>query len=56
MNRQDLINQITEEIAIGADLGHEYEHTAQNIVAICEGSREHIDYESLAHANESEKP
>ena len=49
MTREDLINQISEEINVGADLGHESEFTARNIVAIFEGSREHLDYDLKDH-------
>lgn len=56
MTREDLINQITEEIKIGSELGYEYEHTAENIVAIFEGSRKHLDYDSGAQMYEWEKP
>lgn len=44
MTREDLINQIVEEIKIGSELGNEYRHTAQNIVALMEGNRKHLDY------------
>lgn len=56
MTKEDLINQITEEIKVGAELGHEYEYTAKNIVAIFDGSREHIDYDSGARMYEWERP
>jgi hypothetical protein len=54
MTREDLINQVTEEIKVRADLGYEYEHTAQNIVALFEGSRHHLDYNLETHGYESE--
>ena len=44
MTKQDLINQIVEELTVGFDLGYSYEHSAKNIIAIMEGSREHLDY------------
>jgi len=49
MTKEDLINQIAEEITIGSELGNEPEFTAKNIVAIMEGSREHLDYNSENH-------
>ena len=55
MTREDLINQISEEINIGVDLGHEPEFTARNIVAIVKGSREHLDYDLKNHKYDWEK-
>ena len=51
MTKEDLINQITEEIKVGDELGHEYEFTAKNIVAIFDSSKEYLEtngYESEA--------
>ena len=45
MTREDLINQIAEEIKVSSELGRDEDFTARNIVAIFEGSREHLDYD-----------
>lgn len=55
MTREDLINQITEEINVGDELGHSLEFTARNIVSIFEGSRKHLDYNLKDHKYEWEE-
>lgn len=55
MTREDLINQISEEINVGAELGNESEFTARNIVSIFEGSRKHLDYDLKDHKYEWEE-
>jgi hypothetical protein len=54
MTREDLINQISEEINVGVEIGHEPEFIAKNIVALMEGSREHLDYHTPTHSYEWE--
>jgi hypothetical protein len=49
MSEQDLVNQITEEIKVGSELGYEEEHIAKNIIAIVKSNREHLDYNPSTH-------
>jgi len=49
MTKQNLVNQIVEELTVGFDLGYSYEHSAKNIIAIVEGSKEHLDYDQSTH-------
>ena len=55
MTRQDLINQMVEELAVCSCMEHSYEHTAKNILAIIKGSREHLDYNKSKHQYEWEE-
>lgn len=54
MSKQDLIKQIAEEIIRGNDLGYDYEDMAKNILAIIEGERTHLDYDSTTKQYEWE--
>jgi len=49
MTRQDLINQVIEEIKVGNEMGYEEEFIAKNIVALIEGNKEHLDYDNINH-------
>ena len=44
MDKEALIDQVEEELKVASELGHEFRHTAQNIVALVSGEREHLDY------------
>jgi len=44
MGREDLINMVEEELKVASELGHEFRHTATNVVAIIKGEKEHLDY------------
>ena len=45
MERESLVNVITEELRCCSDLGHGFRHTAENVIAIIEGNRKHMDYD-----------
>ena len=45
MDREALIDMVEEELKVASEMGHEFRHTAQNVVAIVEGEREHLDYD-----------
>lgn len=49
MSEQDLINQITEELKVGFELGYEEEHIAKNIIAIIKQEKKHLDYNPSTH-------
>jgi len=55
MSEQDLINQITEEMKIGLELGYEDEHIAKNIVALVKLNKEHLDYDHSTQQYDWEK-
>jgi hypothetical protein len=55
MTREDLINQIAEEIMAGAYLGIEAEDTARNIICLVTGARKHLDYNTDKHQYEWEE-
>ena len=55
MDKNTLINKITEELKVGIDLGYEEEHIAKNIVAIMECELEHLDYDPITNQYEWEK-
>lgn len=55
MRKQDVINQIVEELTVGFDLGYSYEYSAKNIIAIMEGSRKHADYNPTTQQYEWEE-
>ena len=46
MNREALLDQVEEELKVASELGHEFRKTAENIVALVAGEREHLDYDS----------
>ena len=43
MERESLINVITEELRCCSDLGHGFRHTAENVISIVEGSLTHLN-------------
>jgi len=45
MDRKILIDQVKEELKVASELGHEFRKTAENIVALISGEREHLDYD-----------
>ena len=49
MKREDLINQIVEELVRAADLGTDEVDIAKNILALITGGREHLDYDFVNH-------
>ena len=55
MDREALLDQVEEELKVASELGHEFRHTAENIVALVEGSREHLDYDNKEKMYEWEK-
>ena len=44
MSREALLDKIEEELKVASELGYEFRRTAENIVALVEGEREHLDY------------
>ena len=52
MTREDLVNMVEEELKVCSELGYEFRHTAKNVVAIIEGERQHLDYDTKAHRYE----
>ena len=44
MSREALLDKIEEELKVASELGYEFRKTAENIVALVKGEREHIDY------------
>ena len=44
MDREILIDKIEEELKVSSELGYEFRRTAENIIALIEGEREHLDY------------
>jgi len=56
-DRESLVNVITEELRCCSDLGYGFRRTAENVIAIVEGSRKHMDYDSESKQYEwEEKP
>jgi len=44
MGKEILIDKVEEELKVASELGHEFRKTAENIVALISGEREHLDY------------
>ena len=55
MNREALIDKIEEELKVSSELGHDFRHTAMNVVAIVEGERLHLDYDDSKNQYEWEE-
>lgn len=55
MNREALIDQVEEELKVASDLGYEFRKTAENIVALVEGERKHLDYDHSKNQYEWEE-
>ena len=45
MSREALIDKVEEELKVASELGYEFRRTAENIVALISGERDHIDYD-----------
>ena len=55
MSREALIDKVEEELKVASELGYEFRKTAENIVALVSGEREHLDYDDSEKMYEWEK-
>lgn len=56
MEKESLIKLVTEELKCCSDLGYGFRHTAENVIAIVEGEREHLDYDNESKQYEWDTP
>lgn len=49
MDRESLLDMIEEELKVASEMGYEFRRTAENVLAIVEGEREHLDYNEKEH-------
>lgn len=55
MGKEILIDKVEEELKVSSELGYEFRKTAENIVALFRGEREHLDYDDSEKMYEWEK-
>ena len=55
MDKEALLDKVEEELKIASELGYEFRKTAENIVALFRGERDHLDYDDSKQMYEWEK-